>query len=82
MALKHLTVNAFLYEVIQSLNLPPLKEGTKFLILFSGQSSKISINFEGTDLLLTVYKRICAIESNREELKRSISTEDLHGVGL
>lgn len=81
MALKHLTVNAFLFEVIQSLDLPPLRQGTKFIILFSGQSSRFNINFEGTDLLHTVYKRICAIEANREELKKSSSTDDLQASG-
>jgi hypothetical protein len=81
MALKHLTVNAFLYEVIHSLNLPALRKEIKFTILFSGQSSKYNINFGGTDLIDTVYKRICAIEANREGFKKSKNTDDLQSSG-
>ena len=80
MALKDLTVNAFLLEVIQSLDLPPLKDGTKFLITFSGQSSQFNINFERSELLLQVYKRVSTIEANRQHLRKSSSTEALNGM--
>ena len=73
MALKDLTVDQFLYEVIQSLDLPTLKEGTKFLITFSGQSLKSIINFEGSDRLIQVHTRISQIEENRETLRKSTS---------
>lgn len=36
--------------------------------MFKGQSSKFNINFEKTDRLSTVYKRIKAIEENRQTL--------------
>ena len=46
--------------------------------MFKGQSSKFNINFEKTDLLCTVYKRIRAIEINRQSLlKKNYSNEDL-----
>ena len=75
MALKQLSVDEFLGEVLQSLNLPRLKYGTKFNILFSGESSRFNIKFQGSDRLFTVYKHICAIETNREELKKSSNME-------
>ena len=77
-ARKDLMVHQFLSSVIEECQLPPLRSGTKFLIMFKGQSSKFNINFERTDLLCTVYKRIRAIEINRQSLlKKNYSNEDL-----
>ena len=65
--------------MIDECGLPPLNSGTKFLIGFTGESSKFRITFDRNDILSEVYKKIRTIEMNRQSLvKKNFSSEDLH----
>ena len=71
--MKTLTVDKFLREIVEYLELPPLKKGTRFVIRFSDEESQFKINFEKNYNIHTVYKRITDIEAIREELSGKIS---------
>ena len=49
------------------------------MITFTGESSRFNINFEKTDVLSTVYKKVRAIEISRQSLiQKNFSSEDLN----
>lgn len=66
MALPDLTVNEFLFEILNSMKVPSFKPNTRTKIGFYGKSAKFPMYVQGSELMEKVYKKICSIESQRE----------------
>ena len=65
MALRELTVQEFVGEVLDALKVPPLKSNTKIKIGFFGKSTNFPVRFRANELIDTVYTKICSIEEQR-----------------
>ena len=77
MALKDLSVDEFVFEILHSMKVPPFKPNTRTQIGFYGKSSKFPMRVRGNELMDKVYKKICSIEEQRERSKQNSSTEEL-----